>query len=312
MQASASSSRLPKRHFRYLDGLYCQREEEAGANSAREETTEVVGKSSSKRNKVARACIFCKRSHVSCEEARPCSRCIARGIGEHCCDSEQSIASENTINNYIEDINGQRKRTFSSTFDGTRLSRQSIGCIPLNENTEVVRPQCMDHNHCNTSEGPSRPFQFNHRHSSSPPVSLHPTDHRASPNVHEQDERETLDSMLSFLGSLDPTNQCSFEDIPLAKTQCNDNPTCPEQASSHDLALYGATSLDTQVTRPPNLDSSMPIKPTIAGELPEYNTQEHTLSKPWQHIMNPSFSTYENPEDSTVRPYQYAYGYSVS
>jgi len=39
-----------------------------------------------KRKRVNTACLFCKRSHLSCDNGRPCSRCIKRGISEKCRD----------------------------------------------------------------------------------------------------------------------------------------------------------------------------------------------------------------------------------
>ena len=38
--------------------------------------------------KVKKACVFCKRSHMPCEEARPCKRCVKRGISHLCRDAE--------------------------------------------------------------------------------------------------------------------------------------------------------------------------------------------------------------------------------
>lgn len=52
------------------------------------------------RKKVKKACIFCKRSHMPCEEARPCKRCVKRGISHLCRDAEpvnsSSAASTST------------------------------------------------------------------------------------------------------------------------------------------------------------------------------------------------------------------------
>ncbi|KAH8913966.1 hypothetical protein BT69DRAFT_1290899, partial [Atractiella rhizophila] len=39
-----------------------------------------------KRKKVSKACLFCKRSHMYCNETRPCERCIKREIGHLCRD----------------------------------------------------------------------------------------------------------------------------------------------------------------------------------------------------------------------------------
>ncbi|CAO3634646.1 unnamed protein product [Cunninghamella blakesleeana] len=43
-----------------------------------------------KRKKVSLACVFCRRSHMTCDEGRPCQRCIKRSIGDLCHDEPRS------------------------------------------------------------------------------------------------------------------------------------------------------------------------------------------------------------------------------
>ena len=43
-------------------------------------------KKSAKRRKVNHACLYCRRSHMTCDEGRPCQRCIKREIGHLCHD----------------------------------------------------------------------------------------------------------------------------------------------------------------------------------------------------------------------------------
>ncbi|KAK9768372.1 Transcription factor, variant 3 [Basidiobolus ranarum] len=40
-----------------------------------------------KRRKVTQACVYCRRSHMTCDDGRPCQRCIKRNIG-HLCHNE--------------------------------------------------------------------------------------------------------------------------------------------------------------------------------------------------------------------------------
>lgn len=49
---------------------------------------EEVGSKKSKRRKkkVEMACVYCRRSHMICDDSRPCLRCIKRGIGHLCHD----------------------------------------------------------------------------------------------------------------------------------------------------------------------------------------------------------------------------------
>ncbi|QRV99107.1 Fungal Zn(2)-Cys(6) binuclear cluster domain [Ceratobasidium sp. AG-Ba] len=42
-----------------------------------------------KRRKVNHACLYCRRSHMTCDEGRPCQRCIKRDIGHLCHDERK-------------------------------------------------------------------------------------------------------------------------------------------------------------------------------------------------------------------------------
>ncbi|KAK9240992.1 hypothetical protein V1525DRAFT_393386 [Lipomyces kononenkoae] len=42
-----------------------------------------------KRRKVDHACVYCRRSHMTCDSGRPCSRCVKRNIGHLCHDENK-------------------------------------------------------------------------------------------------------------------------------------------------------------------------------------------------------------------------------
>lgn len=46
-----------------------------------------------KRRKVNHACVYCRRSHMTCDLERPCTRCIKRRIGHLCHDEPREIDS---------------------------------------------------------------------------------------------------------------------------------------------------------------------------------------------------------------------------
>ncbi|KAF8816112.1 hypothetical protein BYT27DRAFT_7185351 [Phlegmacium glaucopus] len=46
-------------------------------------------KKTTKRRKVNHACLYCRRSHMTCDEGRPCQRCIKRDIGHLCHDEHR-------------------------------------------------------------------------------------------------------------------------------------------------------------------------------------------------------------------------------
>lgn len=49
-------------------------------------TAEDQQKPKKRKRKVEMACIYCRRSHMICDNSRPCQRCIKRGIGHLCRD----------------------------------------------------------------------------------------------------------------------------------------------------------------------------------------------------------------------------------
>ncbi|THH26403.1 hypothetical protein EUX98_g7778 [Antrodiella citrinella] len=51
-------------------------------------------KKGSKRRKVNHACLYCRRSHMTCDEGRPCQRCIKREIGHLCHDERRPAVKE--------------------------------------------------------------------------------------------------------------------------------------------------------------------------------------------------------------------------
>ncbi|KAI0786968.1 hypothetical protein C8Q75DRAFT_720391 [Abortiporus biennis] len=55
-------------------------------------------KKGAKRRKVNHACLYCRRSHMTCDEGRPCQRCIKREIGHLCHDERRPSAKEKEKN----------------------------------------------------------------------------------------------------------------------------------------------------------------------------------------------------------------------
>lgn len=49
-----------------------------------------------RRSKVAEACKFCRRSHMSCDAGRPCSRCVKRDIAHLCRDEPPGTGGSST------------------------------------------------------------------------------------------------------------------------------------------------------------------------------------------------------------------------
>ncbi|KLO18902.1 hypothetical protein SCHPADRAFT_819049 [Schizopora paradoxa] len=76
-QAGASSST-----FHHFDGNGDGDDDDDQAASGK--------KRGAKRRKVNHACVFCRRSHMTCDDGRPCQRCIRREIGHLCHDERRA------------------------------------------------------------------------------------------------------------------------------------------------------------------------------------------------------------------------------
>ncbi|KAJ9245389.1 transcriptional regulator family: Fungal Specific TF [Paecilomyces variotii] len=70
-----------------------------------------------KRRKVNHACVYCRRSHMTCDSERPCTRCIKRNIG-HLCHDEPREPSKRARSEHelsAADEEGSSKNEFSSS-----------------------------------------------------------------------------------------------------------------------------------------------------------------------------------------------------
>ncbi|KAI4104508.1 MAG: hypothetical protein LQ339_003811 [Xanthoria mediterranea] len=100
-----------------------------------------------KRRKVNHACIYCRRSHMTCDLDRPCARCVKRNIGHLCHDEPRDHAKPAKIHSgSLED--GDRNATLrqddltadglSSSVDQQRASEQLLQETDLDLGTQPV------------------------------------------------------------------------------------------------------------------------------------------------------------------------------
>lgn len=69
-----------------------------------------------KRRRVNKACVFCHRSHLMCDQERPCGRCVKRQISDMCRDAETELHTLYRkhmleAKSFYEDIRSQRNGT---------------------------------------------------------------------------------------------------------------------------------------------------------------------------------------------------------
>lgn len=329
----AEKQKKPKRVYRYLEGFLS--EEERAAHEAEAEAAAQAAELESQQNqqgeqsdgapshkgkrvKVAKACLFCKRSHMSCEDQRPCTRCIARGIGDRCCDTEAEASAN--ITNHANGENGTHSNPIFS------LTPDRNHSIP-HHHPSIRRDSIL-------SSIPTNPS----------PASMRDNDLLGTATAAMEEISPTFDDIMSFLGTMDaattawgpvPTQlqsntplqdlhntnwspvgvSTSFSPSAVAQSGLNNNTT----RSPHQPQVAATPSPATSINRPKAV-SSMDIaktltersKPFISGHTAEYNDEIARLQhpKPWQHILSPDFTASGSLEESIMRPYQYAYGYT--
>ncbi|KAK7207434.1 zinc cluster transcriptional activator [Myxozyma melibiosi] len=82
----------------------------------------------SKRRKVDHACVYCRRSHMTCDSQRPCSRCVKRNIG-HLCRDESKEGSPGAQQQPIKEEKGG---------EGKAGGQQNIGApLSIDESTHA-------------------------------------------------------------------------------------------------------------------------------------------------------------------------------
>ena len=221
-----------------------------------------------KRAKVGRACLYCKRSHMACEDKRPCFRCVSRGIGVLCLDDEAQASGNST----------------APTSTQTALSRHSTrthDAATRNATTRNMQPSPDEGERAPSEEDPAMDLSIN-----------------------------------NILAAFDSTpGSFARMDLPLDWTEFQgQDPTAQQPLlqpqTQHTLALPG--TLDTFGSSPDgaSLDNHAGQhagRPLLLEALADHPGKEvRKRPRPWDHIL----ATAYNAEDSTVRPYQYAYGYA--
>ncbi|KAJ1653070.1 Transcriptional regulator of nonfermentable carbon utilization [Dispira simplex] len=94
---SASSSSSPEHLHEGLLGKHTRSAEDNGHSDDPDhpgpvDETRTSATKRSRRRKATRACLDCQRAHLTCDDGRPCQRCIKRGIGTTCRDGIRKTA----------------------------------------------------------------------------------------------------------------------------------------------------------------------------------------------------------------------------
>ncbi|KAI8891305.1 hypothetical protein K501DRAFT_319343 [Backusella circina FSU 941] len=71
-----------------------------------------------RKKKAARACIHCQKAHLTCDDSRPCQRCIKRNLANSCTDGARKKAK------YLQDC--EDSNSVNSTYSSTQSINTSV------------------------------------------------------------------------------------------------------------------------------------------------------------------------------------------
>ncbi|KAK4120894.1 SPO22-domain-containing protein [Parathielavia appendiculata] len=113
------------------EGMADRSVSEAKARDQRSNAADDAHKTPKKRRKVNHACLYCRRSHMTCDLERPCTRCIKRNIGHLCHDEPREHESRKS------------KSLAPSTVQGTG-SQPDSGPSTVDQNAGAMRHPLYD------------------------------------------------------------------------------------------------------------------------------------------------------------------------
>ncbi|CRG88944.1 Regulator of drug sensitivity 2 [Talaromyces islandicus] len=106
-------------------------------SAAKTDTNGQAHASPKKRRKVNHACVYCRRSHMTCDSERPCTRCIKRNIG-HLCHDEPREPTKKGRNEHEEE--GVATNDFGASHGMSDIARQPM----LSDSPLSIRPSTID------------------------------------------------------------------------------------------------------------------------------------------------------------------------
>ncbi|KAF8876838.1 hypothetical protein BD779DRAFT_1804168 [Infundibulicybe gibba] len=102
-------------------------------------------KKPAKRRKVNHACLYCRRSHMTCDEGRPCQRCIKREIGHLCHDERRHKAGDKPMANppSTSNANVTRGYTPQTIYQAAPPPSNSAWPMSIPQNTFLYQPETL-------------------------------------------------------------------------------------------------------------------------------------------------------------------------
>ncbi|KAJ4001587.1 transcription activator of gluconeogenesis ERT1 [Lentinula boryana] len=114
---------------------------QAGTKRKRNDTQDPSGTDSAskkardgpKKKKANRACFHCQKAHLTCDDSRPCQRCVKRGIGNSCTEGHRKKAKYLMDEEDLEQLKRSSKNQKNSTANSAENPRLSTPPAPSQE-----------------------------------------------------------------------------------------------------------------------------------------------------------------------------------
>ncbi|KAJ7072149.1 hypothetical protein C8F01DRAFT_1102747 [Mycena amicta] len=69
------------------------------------------GRDGPKKKKASRACVHCQKAHLTCDDSRPCQRCVKRGIADSCSEGHRKKAKYLLDDEELAQMKGGREKS---------------------------------------------------------------------------------------------------------------------------------------------------------------------------------------------------------
>eukprot|EP01117_Protostelium_nocturnum_P015187 TRINITY_DN5858_c0_g1_i1.p1 TRINITY_DN5858_c0_g1~~TRINITY_DN5858_c0_g1_i1.p1 ORF type:complete len:640 (-),score=180.92 TRINITY_DN5858_c0_g1_i1:120-2039(-) len=132
--------------------------------------------------KVTHACALCKKDHASCDSARPCKRCVGRGIPEQCVDAESKKRGRKKV-----DEEERVKKKASANKETHQQQQQQQHQISSNASNLI--PQFLPQSESLVNQQFALPLQFS--------ANQQRNNNNNHPNLHNNNNNNINNNLLS-------------------------------------------------------------------------------------------------------------------
>ena len=105
--AAAATSNSPLR--KQLDTVKSSSKTNNSTSPASSKATASKDGTPAKRKKANRACFHCQKAHLTCDDARPCARCVKKGLADSCTDGFRKKAKYLLDDEELEELKRQKE-----------------------------------------------------------------------------------------------------------------------------------------------------------------------------------------------------------